>query len=302
MSSILSELSTQVASAIDRAAASIVQVHGHRSPTAGVVFADDLIVAPARALPNDAATVRLPNGNTVEGVMLGHALSMGIGVVRVQSLGVPPLATADEPKVGHFAISVGRTWSGAVFASVTNVAVVGGPLRTSRVGSIDRVIRVAQPPHGALTGGALIDGDGRALGLITASDIRGTTIVLPAASAWAVAQAIVQQGGTRQGFLGISSSTVALPERQKGGRSQDYGLLVSAVGENSPAERAGLMVGDVIVAFDDQKTEEPEALLTLLRGDRVGKSVTLTVIRGVKTEHIAVTVGERPRGGREGRR
>lgn len=295
MNNHFSQFSTEVASAVERAAPSIVQVHGHHRPVAGVVFAEHLIVAPARALADDRASVRLPDGTTIEGEVLGHALAAGLAVVRVPNLAAPPLTPTEDPRVGHLAIAVGRTWSGGVMATVTTVAVVGGPLRTSRASQLDRVIRVAQEPHGALTGGALIDGEGRGLGLITGSAIRGTTIVIPASLAWPLAQHVVRQGGTRQGFVGISSSAVALPARQRAGRAQEYGLLVNAIVEQSPAESAGLLVGDIIVAFDGQAVQEPEALVTLLRGDRVGKAAALTVLRGAEPRDLAVTVGERPR-------
>src|SRR5262245_3422586 len=252
MSYSFSQFSTDIAAAVERASASVVQIHGHRRPAAGVVFADDLVAAPARALADDHVTVQAPDGSTHEGAVLGHALSMGVGVVRVTGLGAPPLAAGEEPKVGHLAIAIGRTWSGGVMATVTNIAVVGGPLRTGRNSQIERVIRIAQPPHGALTGGALVDGEGRALGLITASEIRGTTIVLPAALAWTAAQGLVTHGGTRQGFVGVSTTTVQLPARQREGRAQEYGLLVTGIVADSPADAAGILVGDVIVAFDGQ--------------------------------------------------
>jgi S1-C subfamily serine protease len=275
-------------------------VQGHRRPVAGVVFADGLVAAPARALGDDVVTVRAPGGATHEGAVLGHALSMGIGVIRVPALGAPPIATSAEPKVGSLAIAIGRTWSGGVMATVTNVAVVGGPLRTGRTSQIERVIRIAQSPHGALSGGALVDGEGRALGLITGSEIRGTTIVLPVTLAFPLAQELAAQGGTRQGFLGIGTSSVRLPARQRDGRAQEFGLLVNGIGSDSPADAAGLLVGDVILSFNGQPVEEPEALVMLLRGDHVGKPVTLTITRGVASLEIPVTVGERPR--REPRR
>jgi len=295
MSNLFSDLSSSIQAAVERAAASVVQIQGHGRPAAGVVYASDLIIAPARVLSDDTAIVRLPNGNTVEGAVLGHALSMGLGVIRVPNLGVSPLPPADEPKVGHLAIAVGRTWSGSVMATVTNVAVVGGPLRTGRSSQLDRVIRIAQAPHGALTGGALADGEGRALGSLTGTAIRDTTVVVPAQLAWPAADELVAHGGTRQGFIGIGSSAVALPERQRAGRSQEHGLLVTAVVEASPADQASLLIGDIIVGFEGQAVEDPETLVTLLRGDRIGKPVTLTVLRGVKTQDVAVTVGERPR-------
>ena len=295
MSNILSELSNTIAGAVDRAAGSVVQVFSHRRPAAGVVFAPELIAVPARALGDETAVVRLPNGETVEGQVLGHALSAGIGVVRVPQLALAAPETAPEPRVGALAIAVGRTWSGGVMATVTNVAVVGGPLRTGRGRQIERVIRIAQSPHGALTGGALVDGEGRLLGVITGAEIRGTTVVVPATLAWDAAHHIVERGGTRQGFLGIGSMPVSLPAHQREGHSTEHGLLVTAVVDQSPAAAAGVLVGDVITAFAGTPTDDPESLITLLRGDHVGKPVTLTIIRGVKRQEVAVTVGERPR-------
>jgi S1-C subfamily serine protease len=208
---------------------------------------------------------------------------------------VPPARSGAEPRVGHLAVAVGRTWSGGVFAQFTSVAVVGGPLRTGRTSEIPRVIRIASAPHGALTGGVLADGDGRALGLITAGAIRGTTIVIPADLAIAAARDVAAQGGARQGFIGISSTSVNLPARQRGSRTQEYGLLVTGLVEGSPADQAGLFVGDVIVGFEGEPVQEPEQLVMLLRGDRVGKAVAVTVLRGGVAEDVSLTVGERRR-------
>jgi S1-C subfamily serine protease len=291
----LSSLNEVLAGAVDRAATSVVQVQGHRRPAAGVVFAPDLILAPVAALDNDVATVRVAGGVTHEGAVLGRAFSLGLGVARVSGLGVTPLEVAAEPRVGHLAIAVGRTWSGGVMATVTNVAVVGGPLRTGRASQLDRVIRIAQPPHGALTGGALIDGTGRALGVVTGTAIRETTVVIPSAIAWAIGQQIIAEGGTTQGYLGIASSPVRLPAGQRGDRQQADGLLVNGVVDGSPAAVAGVLVGDVILAFDGKVVGEPEALLTLLRGDRIGRPVALSVSRAGELREIAVTVGERER-------
>ena len=294
MSQIAFELSETLAAAVERAAPSVVQVHGHRRPAAGVVFADNLVAAPARALGDDAAVIRLATGETIEGQVLGHAAGTGLGVVRAEHPKLVAAETAAEPRVGSLAIAIGRTWSGGVIASVTNVAVVGGPLRTGRASEIARVIRIAQPPHGAFVGGALADVNGRVLGLLTGSAIRGTTIAIPATLAWEAAHQIVQRGGTRQGFLGISTIPVTLPARQRGEHAQEGGLLVTGIGTQSPAETAGLLVGDVLVSFAGQPIEEPDALLTALRGDHVGKQVTLSVIRGVTRQDLTVIVGERP--------
>jgi len=289
-----SSLSNEISVAVEQAAPSIVQVHGRRRVAAGLVVAENIILTPA-AVDDDAVAVHAGNGQTVEGVVLGRIGHMGLTVLRVDGLGLRPLTPADDPKPGHLAVAVGRTWSGNVMAMLAPIAVVGGPLRTGRASEIERVIRIQQSPHGALNGGALVDASGRVLGIITSVAIRGTTVVIPASLAFAAATRVAADGGTKQGFLGVSSTPVAIPERQRAGRSESVGLLVNQVSRQSPADAAGLLVGDVIVAFDGEPVHDGEELVTRLRGNRIGKAVPVTVLRGASAVDVSVTVGERPR-------
>ncbi len=151
MNDSLSSLSNELADAVERASGAIVQVHGQRRPAAGVVFASDLILAPAHVLENDVATVRVGKRRHPRGRRVGRAFSTGLAVIRVKDLGATPLDVAPEPRVGHLALAVGRTYSGGVMAILTNVAVVGGPLGPGRASELERVIRIAHAPHGALT-------------------------------------------------------------------------------------------------------------------------------------------------------
>ena len=287
-------LSNEIAAAVEKAAPSIVQVHGHRSVTAGLVVGPNLIATPA-ATGDDTIAVLTGENQTAEGVVLGRIGNMGLTVVRVDGLNRPVLAPAPEPAPGQFGVAVGRTWSGGVMATLAPIAVVGGPLRTGRSGSLDRVIRIQQSPHGALNGGVVINAEGQALGIITSLAIRGTTVVIPASLAWTAAAKTASEGGARQGFLGVSSMPVSLPDRQRAGRSQASGLLISQVAANSPAEGGGLLVGDVIVAFGGEAIEDAESLVTRLRGNKVGTAVPITVIRGTTAVDVTVTVSERPR-------
>lgn len=289
-----SALSAEISEAVEQAARSIVQVHGDRRVAAGVVVAGDLIATPA-ATEDDTVAVRRADGQTVEGAVLGRVGHMGLTIIRVNQLHAPVLVAAPEPRPGHLAVAVGRTWSGGVMAALAPVTVVGGPLRTGRTGSIDRVIRIQQPPHGALNGGALIDASGHALGIVTSLAIRGTTVVIPASLAWAAATRAASTGGTKQGFIGVSSFPVSLPERQRAGRSQSDGLLISHVAAGSPADAGGLLVGDVIVGFSGETVQAPDELVTRLRGNLIGSPVPITVIRGTAALDVTITVGERPR-------
>ncbi|HEX6162668.1 MAG TPA: hypothetical protein VFZ31_04855, partial [Vicinamibacterales bacterium] len=131
-------LSNEIEAAVEKAAPSIVQVHGRRRMTAGVVIGDNLIATPAAA-DDDKVAVLTGENQAVEAAVLGRLGGMGLTIARVDGLNRPALAVAPEPKPGHLAVAIGRTWSGGVMAALAPVAVVGGPLRTGRSGSIDRV-------------------------------------------------------------------------------------------------------------------------------------------------------------------
>ncbi len=295
MTNLLDSLSSQLAAAADSASASIVQVQMHRRPATGLVFDADHILTLSQGVDDDTAAVRRADGQTFEGAVLGRHAATGLTVLRVPGLDAPPAATAAEPRPGHLALAVGRTWSGGVFSALAPVAVVGGPLRTGRSTEISRVVRIGIAPHGALTGGALVDGAGHVLGVLTSLAIRGTTVVIPAALAWAAAREVVAHGGARQGFIGVSSLAVALSARQRS-EHHDRGLLVTGVVPGGPADESGVLVGDVIVAMGGSSVAEADDLLTLLRGHQVGQAVALSVMRGKSVETLTITVGERRRG------
>lgn len=289
---IWTSLSNDIATAVEHAAPSIVQVHGRRRLAAGLVVAENIVVTPAH-VDDDTIAIGTGTGQTIDGAVLGRIGHMGLSVLRADGLGLLPLTPGDEPRPGSIAVAVGRTWSGGVVAMLAPIAVVGGPLRTGRASAIDRVIRIQQSPHGALTGGALIGDSGRVLGIITSMDIRDTTVVIPASLVWPASAQVAATGGTKQGFLGVSSMPVAVPERQRAGRLHAYGLLISQIAQQSPAESAGLLVGDIIVAFDRQDVRDGEELVTWLRGDRIGKAVPITVLRGGSALDVSVTIGQR---------
>ena len=294
MRSILTSLSDALAAAIDTAAPSVVQIHGGRRLAAGVVVAPGLVVTSGRGLDTGAVSVRDGDGRTFDGTVIGHGAATGFAVIRVPELTAAVATMADEPRPGHLAQALGRTWSGGVFAAFAPVAVVGGPLRTSRRTELARVIRVGVAPHGALTGGALVDGEGRVLGIVTGTAIRGTTVVVPASIAWAEVQEVVAHEGAAPGYLGVGSVPVRLaPAQQVNGHTS--GLLVTAVVDGGPAASAGVLVGDVLVALDTVVIDDPEDLIGRLRG-RAGQSMALTVVRGGAATTLTVTVGERPRG------
>jgi S1-C subfamily serine protease len=294
----LIEFSNQMADVVAGAAEAIVQVQGRRRPASGIVYSADTVVTTMRALGReDGLRVRQHDGQAFDAQLAGWDPATSLAVLRVPGLQGRTLPAAKaQARVGHLALAVARSWSNALTASAGVVSVIGGPLRTGRRRAIDQVIRTTAPMHDGFAGGAFLDASGGLVGVATAAEIRGLGVIIPAAIAWKAASAVLEHGGMKRGFLGIAGQPVTLPEAQRIDEGREDAVLVTAVTAESPAARAGILVGDVIVTLDGHPIESPEDLLDLLVGDRVGHDATLGVLRGGAARDIVVTVGERPRG------
>jgi S1-C subfamily serine protease len=291
----LALISESLADVAAATAPAVVQVHGRRRPASGVVYGADTIVTNARTVGReDGLRVVTHDGRSLDAELAGWDPATGLAVLRAKGLDVKPAAPADAPaRVGHLALAIGRSWSNALTVSAGIVSVIGGPLRTGRGRSIEQVIRTTAPVHEGFAGGAFVGVTGGLLGITTRAEIRGTTVVIPAAIAWKTAADVLQHGSPRRGFLGIAAQPVSLNERQRGDSTRERALLVTALTPDAPADAAGLLVGDVLLAFDGTPLESPEDLLDLLTGDRVGRTVTLRVLRAGLAQDVAVTVGTR---------
>jgi S1-C subfamily serine protease len=293
---LVTAFSNALADAIDAAAPSVVQVKGRRPLASGLVFADRLVLTMVSALGRgDGLHVRRHDGRTHEAELAGWDPATGLAALRVSGLDTTTsIAPAAPPRVGHVALAVARSWSNVVTASSGIVSIIGGPLRTGRHRSIDQVIRTTAPMHDGFAGGAFLDVSGGLIGITTASSIRGLGVVIPTSIAWKVAAALFEHGHVKRGYLGIASHPVRLPVAQQSDPARTEALLVVNVTDGSPAAAAGVLVGDIVVAFDGQPVDSAEDLLNLLIGERVGRDVALELLRGGTATTITVRVGERP--------
>lgn len=289
----LTDFSNELADAAAKAAPSVIQVQGRRQPASGVIYATGVVVTTTRALRREDRLHVRGDGDPVEAELAGWDPATGLAILRAPALSGAPIAVAKQaPRVGNLALALARSWSNGLTVSAGVVSIIGGPLQTGRRRAIDQIIRTTAPMHDGFAGGAFIDTTGTLLGITTASTIRGLGVVIPAGIAWSTAQHLLEHGGLKRGYLGISGQPVRLPESQRIGEVEE-GLLVVAVSTDAPAERAGILLGDVILSADGQTIGSPEELLDWLTADRVGKSATLRLLRGGTPAEVSVTIGER---------
>jgi S1-C subfamily serine protease len=292
----LTNFSDQLADIVDAAAPSVVQVHGRRRPASGLVYANQIVVTTARAIGReDGLQVRQRDGHASDAELVGWDHATGLAVLRASALDAPPIALSAAPvRVGHIALALARSWSNAITASAGIVAVIGGPLPTGRRRAIDQVFRTTAPMHDGFAGGAFLDTSGSLIGVTTAASIRGLGVVIPASIAWKTAAIVLEHGRLKRGHLGIAGQSVTLPEHQRGATGRERGLLMLGVTPDGPAARAGVLVGDVLLALDDTPVESPEELMDLLLATGAGHAATLQLLRGAAPVNVSVTVGERP--------
>jgi S1-C subfamily serine protease len=291
----LIDFSNQIADAVAAAAPSVVQVHGRRRPASGIVYADGVIVTTMRVVGGeDGAQVRQQDGKVADAELAGWDPATSLAVLRAGGLTAPPLAPSSAPvRVGHFAVALARSWSNSITASAGVIAVIGGPLQTGRRRAIDHVFRTTAPMHDGFAGGAFLDAAGGLIGLTTAASIRGLTVVIPASIVWNAAATIREHGRVKRGYVGIAGQPVTLTDRQRAATGRERGLVVLAVTNGGPAQQAGVLVGDVLLAFDGTSIESPEELIDLLLATGAGHTAKVGALRGDVPVELTVTAGER---------
>lgn len=296
---ILAALSNELVAAVERAAQSVVRIDARRrsNPASGIIWtADGLILTAEHVLEREEdITIGLGDRRELPATIVGRDPGTDLALLRVQSGDLTPIERGATPKVGHLVLAVGRP-STNVAATAGIVSALGGPVRTWRGGQLEGFIRTDAPLFPGLSGGPLIDASGRMVALATSHFGRGIGFGILIETVTRVADALLQQGRVRRGYLGITSQPVPLPPalQQKLGLTQETGLMVISVEPGTPAERGGLLLGDILIGLDGQPVRDTDDLPALLTSDRVGKATPVQVIRGGELRVLTVIIGERP--------
>jgi S1-C subfamily serine protease len=280
---------------VTRAARLVVQVRarGHRPVSGGVWGVDRILVAADGVDQEEDVSVRTEGGRIVSGTFAGRDPSTGLALVKAPNLEIEPAEAAPEVRVGQPIIELGRGWSGAIVAGFGLVSSLGGPTRMGRGPAIEQVIRTDASRYPGFEGGIVLDLSGKLVGIPLGVALRGLAVVVPAAVAARVGETLATHGRMPRAYLGIGTQPVRLAPAQRGSRNLEQGLLIVAVSDGSPADRGGLLVGDILLQFDGRAVNDAEELLNLLGPDRVGRTVPLEIVRGKDQRTETVVVGQR---------
>ena len=295
----LEQLSSGLADAVDRAAASVVLVNARgRIPASGVVWsADGLIVTADHVIEREEGIeVHLPDDRTVAATLVGRDPGSDIALLKAVTGGLTAAERlpANSARVGHMVLAVARPSKGGPQASIGVVGAIGGPWRNRRGGRLSGYIQSDVTFFPGFSGGPLVDAQGRVLGINSAGFRPGQGITIPAADVEEIANALTKQGHIRRPYLGVGSQAVRLPQALAGRvGGQETGLMILSVEQGSAAATAGVLLGDILVRVEGESIHDAEDLLNQLTPERVGQQVRLTLLRGGEPVEIAATLGER---------
>lgn len=295
---VLVELSDALADAAEKAGKATVLVNARRRmPASGIAYAPDLILTADHVIEREEdITVTLADGTEVKAQVAGRDAGSDLAVLKLERAAATPAEATETPaRLGQLALVLGRPSADGIEASLGTVSAIGGPVRTSGGGLLEKYIRTDSISYPGFSGGPLVAADGTVLGLNTSGLGRGAAITIPADIAWKVADTLVQHGRIKRGYLGIRSQTVEISNASQIAlkREQATGLLVVSVENNSPASKGGLIVGDILVAVASAPVLHHDELFARLNGDTAGKSTPIEILRGGQPQSLNVLIGER---------
>lgn len=256
-------------------------------------------------VPVSKLTVTFATGEKLPARIIGRDPLTDLAVVKVDKTGLPVAKFIDQfslVKVGQYAIAIGSPLG--LKNSVT-LGIISGLSReidtsgTEQFALIDLIQTDAAISPGN-SGGALVDAEGRVIGINVAYLPPGQTgaqnlgFAIPSDLARDVANEIIKTGKVRHAYLGIQNQTVTEQLQQQFGLSRSSGVLVGGTGAGTPAAKAGLKQGDIIVKVDTTVITTDADLYGILRAKKPGDILSITFDRGGKEQTVKLTLGERP--------
>jgi S1-C subfamily serine protease len=289
----LAALSNEIAATVDAVAPYVVAVEGRdRVGSSGFFLRPNTIVTADHAIETDDVEIVYADGRTENAQVSGRDPATDIALLTVATPGPGALAALDaaDLRVGALAIAVARDDDGDLSATMGVVGSLGAAWRTWRGGELDRFIRADVSLYPRFSGSPLVNGAGRLIGMNTWGLSRRQSIVVPVATIARIAEALGTRGRIARGYLGIAMQRIDLPESLGGGSA----VIALGVAPGGPAERAGIIIGDIVTTLAGRRMRDSDDIQSLLDAASVGSNAVVGVVRGGKPHELSVTIGERP--------
>jgi S1-C subfamily serine protease len=298
ISNTLLALSTNLADAVEQASQCVVAVKARRRfSSSGIYWHPGVIVTADETIKRtDDITVTLSDGRTLPATLAGRDASTDVAVLKIADVELPTAQIGDTTslKVGHLMLSVGRSTESGIHATMGVVSALGAAWRSRYGGLIDQFVRLDLNLSPSSEGGPLIDASGQVMGM-TVSGPRYTVLAIPATTVNRVVDTLLQKGHIARGYLGLGMQPVRLPDTLKNqlNLTSAGGVIVINVEPNGPADQAGVLIGDILVALNGTPISDTGDVQAMLGPQSVGQTLPVQIVRGGTLVEVAIAPAER---------
>jgi S1-C subfamily serine protease len=244
--------------------------------------------------------VTLADGRKTTAELIGDDPDTDLAVIRIHAINLVPvkLGSSQSIRVGQLVVAIGNPYGFQATVTAGVVSALGRSLRARSGRLINDVIQTDAALNPGNSGGPLVASNGEVIGVNTAIILPAQGICFATAidTAKFVAAALIKEGRIRRGYIGVGGQNTPLHRRlvRYHNLAVETGVLVLSTEPDSPAYRAGLIQGDVIIGFNDQPIASIDDLHRRLTDEQVGVPATLVVIRGTEKLQVAITPEESP--------
>jgi S1-C subfamily serine protease len=276
---------------------------GRSGTGSGVIISSDGFVLTNSHVVQGATAARLTTSEqqTFEARVIGDDPHTDLALLHAHASVKLPYASLGNSKTlkpGHLVVAIGNPLGFESTVTAGVVSALGRSLRAQSGRLIDDVIQTDAALNPGNSGGPLVNSRGEVVGINTAVIMGAQGICFAVASNTAsfVLSELVRHGRVRRAFVGVAAQTISIPRRlQLAAGTGASGAMINAIEPSSPADKAGLLARDILVALDGQPIEGVDELLRRLNGDQIERLVTVSLLRGGRRIDVSLTPTERAR-------
>lgn len=265
----------------------------------GVIVSPDGYILTNNHVIKDAEEIKviLPDRREFKGRIIGTDPKTDLAVIKIDAEDLPTITwgDSDKLKVGEIVLAIGSPYGLTQTVTMGIVSAVGRA--NVGIAEYEDFIQTDAAINPGNSGGALVNTRGELVGINTAiftitGGYQGIGFAIPSNMAQIVMDSLIKKGKVVRGWLGVSIQPITPELAQQFHLEEEYGALVADVIEDSPAEKAGIKRGDVIIEFKGKKIEGPYTLRNIVAGTPPGEVVELKVVRDGEVKSLMVTIGE----------
>ena len=276
-----------------RGAVAAIRISEERHQT-GMLWQRDLVVASEQSLPRrEAFEIAIAGRSPITTKVAGRDRGTNLALLQLPDpLALPPII-AGSARAGALALAFGADEAGEVTGRMGVVNLVGPPWHSHAGGRIDARIALDLRIARSEEGGPVLDVAGACLGMTTLGPAAGV-LVIPVATIERIVPALLKEGRVSRGWLGVALQPVAVPNALQPQAGQASGLMVMSIADASPAAKAGLVAGDIVLTVNGTPARRLRGVATHLGSESIGREADLRVIRGGAVLSLKATIEARP--------